>query len=148
MDNRDDYPYGYCEKGRRFEALKSGKRTERVSWVAALLQGKIIAPLTFQGSCNRDLFEAWLEQCLLPKLEPGKVIVIDNATFHKSDHISEIVSKRGCRLLYLPPYSPDLNKIERCWSVLKTWMKQRIERYDSLRGCVDSAFRECPNVVS
>lgn len=61
----------------------------------------------------------WLEQCLLPQLQPGSVIVIDNASFHRSDVIDEIVAQAECELWYLPPYSPDLNKIERWWSVLK-----------------------------
>jgi hypothetical protein len=69
IDNREDYPYGYCEVGQRFQALKSGKRTERVSWIAALKQGNIFAPMTFAFSCNRDLFELWLEECLLPQLQ-------------------------------------------------------------------------------
>lgn len=74
IDNRDDYPYGYCEIGQRFYALKEGKRTQRVSWIAALGQGKVFAPMTFEGSCNRDLFETWLEKCLVPRLQPGDVI--------------------------------------------------------------------------
>lgn len=68
--------------------------------------------MTFVGSCNRNLFEMWLEQCLLPQLQRGNVIVIDNASFHHSQAIDEIVAEAGCELWYLPPYSPDLNKIE------------------------------------
>ena len=83
FDNRDDYPYGYSPKGERCYALKSGQRKERVSWIAALREGKVFAPLTFEGSCNRDLFETWLEKSLIPQLQPGNIIVIDNATFHK-----------------------------------------------------------------
>ncbi len=55
IDNREEYPYGYCEVGQRFYALKSGKRTERVSWIAALKQGDLFAPMTFAGSCNKRL---------------------------------------------------------------------------------------------
>ncbi len=54
------------------------------SWIAALKQGNLFAPITFVGSCNRDLFERWLEQYLVPQLQPGDVIVIDNASFHHS----------------------------------------------------------------
>jgi hypothetical protein len=61
IDNRDEHPYGYSKRGQRCYALKSGKRTERVSWIAALKQGKLFAPMTFSGSCTRDLFEMWLE---------------------------------------------------------------------------------------
>ena len=147
IDNRDDYAYGYCEIGQRFHALKAGKRTERVSWIAALKQGKLMAPLTFVGACNRDLFELWLEQCLLPQLQPGAIIVIDNASFHRSQVIDEIVAAAGCEIWYLPPYSPDLNKIEHWWSVLKNWMRQRWGEFESFRDCVDAAFKHCPHVL-
>ena len=146
IDNREDYPYGYCEIGQRFYALKSGKRTERVSWIAALKQGKLFAPMTFEGSCNRDLFERWLEQCLLPQLQPGDVIVIDNASFHHSQAIEEIVAQVGSDLWYLPSYSPDFNEIEHWWFVLKNWMRQRWNEFDTFRECVDAAFNKSPNV--
>ena len=146
IDNRDDYPYGYSKVGQRVHALKSGKRVERVSWIAALKLGKLFAPMTYAGSCNRDLFELWLERCLVPQLQPGDVIVIDNASFHHSQTIDEIVAEAGCKLWYLPPYSPDLNKIERWWFVLKNWMRQRWDDFDCFRDCVDAAFKQCPNV--
>lgn len=53
-----------------------------MSWISALKNGKILAPLTFEGCCNRDLFEVWLSQSLIPQLEPGDIIIVDNATFH------------------------------------------------------------------
>ncbi len=146
IDNRDDYPYGYCEVGKRFHALKSGRRTQRVSWIAALRQGKVFAPMTFVGSCNHNLFEMWLEQCFLPQLQTGDVIVIDNASFHQPQTIDEMVAEAGCELLYLPPYSPDLNKIEHWWFVLKNWIRQRWNEFDSFHDCVDAAFKHCPNV--
>lgn len=116
----------------------------RVSWIAALKQGQLFAPMTFAGSCNRALLEMWLEECLLPQLQSG--IVIDNATFHRSQAIEEIVAQAGCEVWYLPPYSPDLNKIEHWWFVLKDWMRQRWEEFDNFRDCVDAAFKHCPNV--
>ncbi|WP_287281239.1 MULTISPECIES: IS630 family transposase, partial [unclassified Okeania] len=146
IDNREDYPYGYGVKGKRVPGMKSGKRIERVSWIAAINQSKMFAPLTFTGSCNRDLFENWLENCLLPKLQPGQVIILDNATFHKSVYIEELVAKQGCEIWYLPPYSPDFNKIERWWFVLKNWIKQRLKKFDNFRDCVDAAFMENPQV--
>lgn len=148
IDKPEDYPYGYCEIGQRFHALKSGKRTERISWIAALCQANLMAPLTFKGSCNRDLFEMWLEQCLLPQLQPGDAIVIDNASFHRSQYIDELVAQAGCEIWYLPSYSPDLNKIEHWWFVLKNWMRQRWDEFDNFRDCVDAAFKNCPNVLA
>jgi len=148
IDNRDEYPYGYGPIGERVHALKSGKRTERVSFIAALKMGELFAPMTFAGSCNRSLFEMWLQESLLPQLKEGDVIVIDNASFHKGQAIEEMVSEAGCEIWYLPPYSPDLNKIERWWFVLKNWMKQRWGEFETFRDCVDAAFRNSPNVCA
>ena len=128
--------------------MKCGKKRERTNWISALKEGKIFAPLTFEGSCNRDLFEAWLSQSLIPKLNSGDIIILDNATFHKGETIRKIVEEAGCELWYLPAYSPDLNKIENWWSVLKTWMKQMLPEFETVRECVDAAFKNCPNVFA
>jgi transposase len=85
---------------------------------------------------------------LIPKLNPGDIIILDNASFHKGETIREIVEEAGCELWYLPAYSPDLNKIENWWSVLKTWMKQRLKEFENVRDCVDAAFKNCPNVFA
>jgi len=88
MDRREDYAYAYKEKGQRFHALKSGRRQGRVNMIAAQCQNQLLAPFTVEGSCNRSVFETWLETCLLPLLHPGQVLVIDNATFHKGGRIA------------------------------------------------------------
>jgi len=116
MDNRDEYAYGWNKQGERFHALKSGQRKGRVNMIAALRDQNLIAPFTIEGTCNRTVFETWLEKCLLPALVIGQVVVMDNATFHKGGRIEQLIQNAGCKLLYLPPYSPDLNKIEQCWS--------------------------------
>jgi transposase len=102
--------------------------------------------MTFEGTCNRDLFEMWLEECLLPQLKVGDIIIIDNASFHSSQAIDDMVEAAGCEIWYLPAYSPDLNKIENWCFVLKNWMKQRWNEFDCFRDCIDTAFKQCPNV--
>ena len=92
------------------------------------------------------MFETWLKECLRPQLEEGDIIIIDNASFHKGETIEEIVTEAACELWYLPTYSPDLNKIENWWAVLKTWMKQKKKEFEKIRDCVDAAFKNCPNV--
>ena len=94
------------------------------------------------------MFEAWLSQSLVPHLKPGDIVILDNATFHKGGNIREIISGAGCEVWYLPAYSPDLNKIENWWAVLKTWMLQRLKEFETVRECVDAAFKQCPNVYA
>lgn len=139
IDNREDYPYGWCEKGERFHALKSGRRQQRVSILAALRANSLIAPLTFDGTCNRKVFESWIEQQLVPVLKTGQIVILDNASFHKGGRIEQLIKSAGCDLLYLPPYSPDLNPIERCWACLKNRIRKALVRGDELRQSVDEA---------
>ncbi len=84
-----------------------------------MLNGEIIEPITFEGSCNKHVIEAYFKDALLPSLGRGFTIVLDNASFHKSKTLAQIVEQHGCRLLFLPPYSPDYNSIEHCWAALK-----------------------------
>ncbi|WP_206816815.1 transposase, partial [Chroococcus sp. FPU101] len=85
---------------------------------------------------------------LLPQLVPEALIILDNATFHHGESLKSIVEEAGCELWYLPPYSPDFNKIENWWAVLKTWMRQRLKEFETVRDCVDAAFHQCPNVFA
>lgn len=129
------------ELGQRFHALKSGRREGRVNIIAALCNQNLIAPFTVEGACNRMVFETWLETCLLPTLQPGQVVVMDNATFHKGGRIQQLIQDAGCELLYLPPYSPDLNLIERCWSWLKSQIRKKLEQFNCLRDAIEDVLR-------
>jgi transposase len=136
-DNREDYGYGWNERGQRFHTLKSGRRQGRVNMIAALCNKKLMAPFTVEGSCNRTVVEIWLETCLIPLLKPGQVVVMDNATFHKGGKIEQLIQEAGCQLLYLPAYSPDFNKIERCWSWLKSRIRKQLDQFDCLRDAME-----------
>ena len=142
MDERDEYGYGWCELGVRFEALKSGGRTERINRIAAYCEHQLSAAFTVEGTCNRVVFETWLETCLLPTLEPGKVVILDNATFHHGGRIAQLIESAGCRLLYLPAYSPDLNRIEKCWAWLKSRIRKDLSNVGSLRQAIESVFKD------
>lgn len=137
MDEREDYGYGWCERGQRFEALRSGTRAGRVNMIAAYCQQQLMAPFTVEGSCNRLVFEVWIETCLIPVLRPGQIVILDNATFHQGGHIAELVEAAGCQLLYLPPYSPDLNRIEKCWAWLKSRIRKHLSHFPSLRQAME-----------
>ena len=142
VDDTHDYPYGYCHQSERFHDLKLGHRTERISMVSGWSDRKIVAPMTFKGYCNTLLMEAWVEQILVPELKPHQVVVMDNASFHKSSRIRELIEQAECKLLFLPPYSPDFNKIEKYWARLKQYLGKTMHQFDNLWDAVDDAFRK------
>lgn len=137
MDERDDYGYGYSLQGKRFYDFKSGRRTGRVNMIAALCAQQLLAPFTIEGARKGQVFETWLEVCLIPALKPGQKLVIDNATFDKGGRIDQLVQAAGCEVWYLPPSSPDLNKIERCWSWLKSRIRKQLEYFPTLRTAME-----------
>lgn len=141
MDSRDDYAYGWNERGERFYALKSGRREGRVNMIAALCGQQLLAPFTIEGACNRTVFETWLERCLIPTLRPGQKLVIDNATFHKGGRIEQLIREAQCEVWYLPPYSPDLNEIENCWAWLKARIRKCFDQFDSLHDAMEHVLR-------
>jgi len=133
--------YGWGQRGHKVLGDVSGKRYARESFIAGLVANKIIAPLCYQGTCDANLFNLWLKDFLLPSLGPGYTLVMDNAAFHKSEDTRDLIEGAGCQLLFLPPYSPDLNPIEKCWANLKAIIKKVIGNFDTLAEAVDCAFR-------
>ena len=142
MEQRDDDGYGWCEAGQRFEAIKSGRRGGRINMIAAYCERQLHAPFTVEGSCNRTVFETWLETCLVPQLQPNQVVILDNATFHHGGRVAEMIEAAGCHLLYLPPYSPDFNRIEQCWAWLKSRIRKRLDKAPSLRDAMEAVLKD------
>ena len=118
----------------------SGRRFSRESFIAGLYEGKFLAPMCFQGTCNTELFNIWLEKALLPNLSPGKVLILDHASFHRSEESKRIVERAGCKLLFLPPYSPDLNRIEKYWANLKVKVRELLRQVETFTDAIDGAF--------
>lgn len=142
MDERDDYEYGWSPAGERVYGLKSGRRQGRVNMIAGYRNGQLIAPFTIEGACNRTVFETWLESCLVPVLQPGEWVILDNAAFHHGGRIAELIETRGAQVVYLPPYSPDLNRIEKCWAWLKSRIRRQRRNTTSLREAMETVLKE------
>lgn len=140
VDNYLYYPWGYGPRGQKVYGGVSGKRYARESFVAGKVAKKVIAPMCFNGTCNTEVFNTWVEQCLLPELKSGQVVILDNATFHKSLKTKELIESVGCKLLFLPPYSPDLNPIEKFWAHLKAKIKSTVQHFNNLSDAINYAF--------
>ena len=132
--------YGYALRGQKVYDKISGKKFQRTSIVAAKLGKRIIAPMQYSGTMNSALFELWFEKCLLPCLEKGATIVMDNASFHRKKQLYEICRKCGFNLIFLPPYSPELNPIEKYWFVLKHRIKAFLRMNISLDDAIQYVF--------
>lgn len=77
---------------------------------------------------------------LIPKLKPGQVLILDNASFHRSEESKKLVEAAGCKLLFLPPYSPDLNPIEKCWANLKVKIRELLPKFKKFTDAIDVAI--------
>ena len=142
LDERDDYGYGWSPVGERLHGLKSGRRQGRVNMIAGYRAHQLIAPFTVEGACNRTVFEIWLETCLVPVLQPGDWVIVDNATFHPGGRIAELIESVGAQVVYLPPYSPDLNQIEKCWAWLKSRIRKQLREAPSLREAMELVLKQ------
>ena len=114
-------------RGQKVEQQVSGSLRKRSSVIGTWKQGKLVASMVFEGSCNKAVVGAYFEQVLLPELPAGSVLVLDNASFHQGKHLEQLASEKGVELMYLPAYSPDLNPIEEFWAVLKSALRPLLQ---------------------
>jgi len=110
--------------------------------VAALFCGVAVASFAFSGTMNSALFEGWLEHIFVPALmNPEKsVLIIDNASAHRNDTIQQIADEYGFKVIFLPPYSPDLNPIEKYWANVKRRLRLHMHEFATFWEALSSAF--------
>lgn len=119
---------GRCARGMRLLAPVPHGHWKTTTLIAGLRATGITAPCVLDGAVNGRLFRAYVEQILAPTLEPGDILLLDNLPSHKVAGIQEAVEARDARILFLPPYSPDLNPIEQAFAKLKAMLRKAAER--------------------
>jgi len=145
--------YGRSPKGERLVGTVPQGHWKTTTFVAALGIDGLTAPLVIDGAMNGDLFVAYVQQELVPSLTAGDVVVMDNLAAHKRAEVREAIEAAGCTLLYLPPYSPDLNPIELAFSKLKALLRKAGKRtIEGLWGFLGQALEaftpeECRNYL-
>lgn len=124
-----------------------------MTMLSAIRSDEVIqnATIVSDGAMDGETFLNYVEQCLVPSLRPGDIVVMDNLSSHKVAGVREAIESAGCDLWYLPPYSPDFNPIEKLWSKVKAWLRRvEAKTFDGLSDAIADALRavrpsECQN---
>jgi len=144
---------GWGERGARLIGKAPHGRWRTYTFLAALRSDRVDAPCLFDGPINGERFRAWVEQALVPTLEPGDLVVLDNLGSHKGKAVRRAIRNVGAHLIFLPAYSPDLNPIEQLFSKLKHWLRrQQARSYDALCNAIAKTLEtltptECANYI-
>jgi transposase len=133
---------GWGRKGERLRGFAPHGHWRTLTFLGALRSDRLTAPCVFDGPINGECFRAYVEQLLVPVLEPGDIVVMDNLGSHKSAAIRHMIRAAGARLWYLPPYSPDLNPIEQAFAKIKHWMRTAQKR------TLDDTWRHIGSLVA
>ena len=120
--------HGRCAKGKRLIAKAPFGKWQTLTFLAALRTDRIDAPCVVDGPIYGRSFQAYVEQILVPALNPGDIVIMDNLGSHKGKAVRKAIRAAGAKLFFLPPYSPDLNPIEQVFAKLKTLLRKAAER--------------------
>ncbi|MCA1838623.1 MAG: IS630 family transposase [Actinobacteria bacterium] len=116
--------YAWAPRGERARCLVPRNRGKNTTLLASMTIKGMGPCVAVVGATTRVVFETFVERLLAPTLSPGQVVVMDNLGAHKGERVRELIQERGCELLYLPPYSPDLNPIEEAFSKVKALLRR------------------------
>jgi putative transposase len=119
---------GWAPRGQRIRAKVPHGRWQTMTFLAALRHDRITAPWFIDEPINGATFQLYLEKVLVPTLQPGDIVIMDNLGSHKSKAVRHAIRAAGARLFYLPKYSPDLNPIEQFFAKLKHWLRKAAQR--------------------
>jgi transposase len=119
---------GWGPRGQRLRGFAPHGHWRTLTFLGALRCDRLTAPCVFDGPINGECFRAYVQQQLLPTLQPGDIVIMDNLGSHKSAAIRQAIRAAGARLWFLPAYSPDLNPIEQTFAKIKHWMRHAQKR--------------------
>ena len=133
--------YGRGYPGQRIIEASPFNRGTKLTLISAISIRKVEAALYGEWSVNGLIFTQFLEYCLIPQLKAGDIVCYDNVSFHKVADAQKLIESVGARLIYLPPYSPDLNPIEMMWSKIKIYLKKQAARtLETFQKAIKIAF--------
>ena len=132
--------YGYAPRGVKVYGKIQGKKFERLNIVAAKCGDELLARCEYTCNMNSRLFELWFVEVLLKEIPVGSVLILDNASWHRKKMLRKLAEAAGCRVIFLPPYSPDFNPIEKVWAALKTFIRNYMRNFSSLIQAVTAFF--------
>lgn len=130
--------YGYSKIGTKCFGEIDAQKPIKKSFLSALSNNSLIANLLITESFNADIFCHWFEKILLPLTKKGTTFILDNASIHPKKKLAEIAHNNNCYILFLPPYSPDLNPIELVWGNLKMAIRRFMNSFKD--SSFDDAF--------
>lgn len=134
--------YGRAAPGERVVEATPGTSGAHYTFVASLSLTGIDAPAIFEGAMTGDLFEFYVTKMLGPTLKRNDIVIMDNLAAHKQARIRQAIEARGAQVVFLPPYSPDFNPIEMCWSKVKAFLRRAKARtFDALTTALGDALR-------
>lgn len=120
--------HGRCPRGERLRMSVPHGHWKTTTVIAGLRSSGIVAPFVIDCAVDRDVFETWLEQVLVPELRAGDIVIMDNLSSHKGPRVQTMIQAVGAELRYLPPYSPDFNPIENAFAKLKALLRKEAAR--------------------
>lgn len=123
--------YARAEGGERAVMPKPFDKGKNISIIGAIALTGIVAMMYISSAVDTMIFKTFAEQLLIPKLKRGQFVIFDNVSFHKSQEIIDLIEKTGAKVVFLPPYSPDLSPIEKMWSKMKEILKRKKPRNKS-----------------
>jgi transposase len=132
--------YGRAKRGVRVKGVRRGKRFKRTNVIAGLWGSKHVAVQCYTHSTTSAFFEDWFEFELLAVISENALVILDNASFHRKKHLFKIAQRYRVNLLFLPPYSPDYNPIEKSWANFKRWLCDNLKRFPSIDFAIEYYF--------